>query len=159
MSPSLETSTSDKSQMFVLRIHQAIAITSVTPIFSRIKAIGVARPSFVSVPKRLRADPSDPIGSNGREANYLEAFSRRNSARTRADLDGLDELIASARNIYHLELELVSQSGDSEWPHDPVPERFMSEELALAMTKHFFDWARASANMRRMGSLSSLPTR
>jgi hypothetical protein len=42
----------------------------------------------------------------------------------------------------------VSKSGDSEWPHNPVPERFTSEELALVMTRHFFDWARAPVNKK-----------
>lgn len=96
------------------------------------------------------------IGSNGREANYLEAFYRRLSARKKADLDGLEALIRKAHTVNDAEVDIARAGPDGDWPHDPVPERFTSEQLALTLTTLNFDWASAQTEPGRTPALAEM---
>jgi hypothetical protein len=107
--------------------------------------------------KERAHDPIDDYaGSNGREANYLEAFYRRLSARKKADLDGLEGLLRRATEIYDKEVAIAKEGPQRDWPHDPVAERFTSEELALELTRLHFDWANTPRESARGAALAGM---
>jgi hypothetical protein len=110
----------------------------------------------VRAKERARDPIDDYAGSNGREANYLEAFYRRLSARKKADLDGLEDLLRDANEIYDKEVAIAKKGTQRDWPHDPVAERFTSEDLALGLTRLHFDWAKAPRESARGAALAGM---
>lgn len=78
-----------------------------------------------------------PGRPNGRESKYFEAFCRRHSAKSRADIQYLDELLCSAKQIAAAEAD---QAPRDAIPLDVVPERFESERIALALSDVLFVW-------------------
>jgi hypothetical protein len=78
-----------------------------------------------------------PGRPNGRESKYFEAFCRRHSAKSRADIQDLDELLRSAKKIAEAEAGQAPLDGI---PLDVVPERFESERIALALSDILFAW-------------------
>ncbi len=83
----------------------------------------------------------NPLGPNGREAYYFEAFCKRYSARSPRDLIGLKELLEKALNISSQEMACPNVS---RLDHDPIEERFKGELLALKVSATFFAWHRAT---------------
>ncbi|WP_105403197.1 hypothetical protein [Neorhizobium sp. T7_12] len=72
-------------------------------------------------------------GPNGREASYLEAFCRRNLARSVEDLAKASDLLTYAEKIMLDEFKLDPQL-------DPVTERIASEQLALRYSVMMLRW-------------------
>ena len=110
----------------------------------------------VRAKERLDEHVRQVTGSNGREANYLEAFYRRYSASRKADLEGLDDLLDRALSIYDDEVRLAREGPDPQWPHDPVAERFQSEKMALAFTRSMYDWADSSKEANKLVALAAM---
>ena len=107
-----------------------------------------------------RCDPevSSADGSNGREANFLEAFYRRLSATKGSQLIGLSDLIDKAEKIFESEKRILRSQGEDlqAWPHDPVPERFTSERHALRITEFLFEWDATNDKSKKIEILWNL---
>lgn len=95
--------------------------------------------AFLCAHARLVADrlkrTKEPIrtdGPNGREAAYLEAFSRRHLARKTDDLGICLELVEKATAIYTNE---CAGEGRAPKSGDPLIERFNAERLAIYYTE------------------------